>query len=55
MTVIELKSRAYDILAEIERLQYQLRQVNEAINKEANKVVMSPPEVLKEEVKLDGK
>lgn len=31
MTLIELKSKAYDILAQIEYLQKQLQEVNQAI------------------------
>jgi len=34
MTLIELKAKAYDILAQLEFLQKQLQETNEAIGKE---------------------
>jgi hypothetical protein len=35
--LIQLKATAYDILAEIERLQHQLREVNQAILEESQR------------------
>ena len=37
MTLIELKSQAYDTLANIEYLQKKLRELNQAIAEEINK------------------
>jgi hypothetical protein len=37
MTLIELKSQAYDILAQIEYLQKKLQETNQAIAEEINK------------------
>ena len=36
MTLIELKSQAYDILAQIEYLQKKLQETNQAISEEIN-------------------
>lgn len=37
MTLIELKSQAYDILSQIEYLQRKLQETNQAIAEEINK------------------
>jgi hypothetical protein len=37
MTLIELKAKAYDILAQIEYLQKQLQETNQAIGEELKK------------------
>jgi len=37
MTLIELKAKAYDILAQIEYLQKQLQETNQAIEEEIQK------------------
>jgi hypothetical protein len=37
MTLIELKAQAYDILAQIEYLQKQLQETNQAIGEELKK------------------
>jgi hypothetical protein len=52
MTLVELKAAGYDTLAQIERLQNQLRQINAAIEKEkAVKVVEKVVESKKKETK----
>ena len=37
MTLVELKAKAYDILAQIEYLQKQLQETNQAIGEELKK------------------